>query len=384
MWTRSLLGVCALTKNYTELEYLESTGSQYIDTGYTINTSIDEVEIEIQGITTTVYKWFFGEHDSNARFGLGSGDGTNRRNMAYGPTTYKVSDVQLYDTKHTFISNSQGCFLDGTKICDFTSFSSTSTIYLFNLNLNNQSSYMSGARIWKYTHKRNGKLIRDLVAAVDKNGVVCMYCKASKQFLYNLGSDVFIGGPKAGDVPEGCVRLNYIESTGTQWIDTGIKLTSNHSVELDYQLTETTQYRKGLFGILTSDASVRFGSILSPSNAYLEHGYGAGNIYYQTGLPDTQRHVIRQENNLVYFDDILIYTFNFAKFTSNISAPLCNFTYTNYAPAKARYFYSRWWNGNTIVREFIPCLDPNGVVCMYDKISGTFFYNKGTGTFIAG
>ena len=53
---------------------------------------------------------------------------------------------------------------------------------------------MSGARIWKYTHKRNGKLIRDLVAALDENGVVCMYDKISGTFFYNKGTGTFIAG----------------------------------------------------------------------------------------------------------------------------------------------------------------------------------------------
>ena len=36
------------------------------------------------------------------------------------------------------------------------------------------------------------------------------------------------------------------------------------------------------------------------------------------------------------------------------------------------------------VRDFVPVLDLDNVPCLYDKVSGKFFYNAGTGQFIAG
>lgn len=179
-------------------------------------------------------------------------------------------------------------------------------------------------------------------------------------------------------------ELLYLESTGTQWIDTGVILSNNHSVEIDYQLTVDKQYRTGLFGNLTTKATARYGTIFSPSNAYMEYGYGAGNIYYQMGVPDTDRHLLKQEKNKVYVDGALIYTFAEATFTIGSSAPLGNFGYTKYTPAKARYYGSRWWDCDNLVRDFIPVLDIDDVPCMYDKVSGELFYNRGAGKFLYG
>ena len=36
------------------------------------------------------------------------------------------------------------------------------------------------------------------------------------------------------DLPEGYQEVEYIESTGAQYINTGVKLSSNHSVEIDF------------------------------------------------------------------------------------------------------------------------------------------------------
>ena len=84
-------------------------------------------------------------------------------------------------------------------------------------------------------------------------------------------------------------ELEYIESTGTQWINTGVKLTSNHSVEIDYQFASIPKIgdRKGLFGGLESNTG-RYGSLVSPTTQKMEYGYGTGNTYYQTTIPDSE------------------------------------------------------------------------------------------------
>lgn len=57
-----------------------------------------------------------------------------------------------------------------------------------------------------------------------------------------------------------------------------------------------------------------------------------------------------------------------------------NGTFQGYGGAR---IYSCWIEVNgVLVRDFIPVLDWNDVPCMYDKVSGEFFYNKGTGKFL--
>lgn len=178
---------------YKEVEYIESTGTQWIDTGLTINTATDEVEFVFQNTEPTVYKWIMGEHDNGARFGLGSGDGVNKRNVAYGASTYKVNDTAQYDTQHIFTSNSNGVFLDGVSVKAFNSFKSTSTIYLFNLNLSSTGDYRGRAKVWSYTHKRNGELICELIPCYRiADNVTGMYDTVSKTFFTNKGTGEFL------------------------------------------------------------------------------------------------------------------------------------------------------------------------------------------------
>lgn len=183
-----------LPAEYQEVAYLEGTGTQWIDTGVTINTSTDEVEFVFQNTESVVYKWFFGEHDNNARFGLGSGDGVDKRNVAYGSNTYKVTDAQLYNSQHSFSANANGVYLDDSKVAGFVSFASSSTVYLFNLNLSS-GNYVAAAKVWSYRHTRNGVSIRDLVPCYRKSdNKPGMFDLVTNEFFTNNGTGEFLYG----------------------------------------------------------------------------------------------------------------------------------------------------------------------------------------------
>ena len=171
-----------IDNEYESIEYLESTGKEFIDTEMTINTSTDTVECVYQSIDDVKYKWIFGEHDTNARFGVGTGDGTGQRNVAYGTGTAKVGDSYIFNSAHTFLADTTGVYIDGNRITSYKSFSSTSTIYLFNLNLNG-NDYCNKARIWSYKHYRNGELVREMIPVKRLlDGEAGLYDKANKMF----------------------------------------------------------------------------------------------------------------------------------------------------------------------------------------------------------
>lgn len=44
-------------------------------------------------------------------------------------------------------------------------------------------------------------------------------------------------------------------------------------------------------------------------------------------------------------------------------------------------YYCKIWQGDTLVRDFVPVLDTEGVACLYDNVSKEYFYNSGSGEF---
>ena len=78
----------------------------------------------------------------------------------------------------------------------------------------------------------NGVLVRDLIPVKDENNVGYMYDKLHNTLYGNLGTGDFIVGNekklyktnmvKTALVPAGYTRVKYLESSGVQYIDTGI------------------------------------------------------------------------------------------------------------------------------------------------------------------
>ena len=51
---------------------------------------------------------------------------------------------------------------------------------------------------------------------------------------------------------------------------------------------------------------------------------------------------------------------------------------------QGKFYYFQIYDNDVLVRDFIPVLDANGTPYMFDKVEGKFYYNTGTGDFIAG
>lgn len=380
---------------YCEVEYLENTDKQYINTGL-LSTAQSKIDIVFGfsnmasgaanncavfgGRSNTVYTvntfTFFKlasanpqnfRFDYNGQRAIGSASNMTWDTASKYRFTYNGSRAEV-----TNITTSES---DGMNLEPGSSYTET-PITLFGVNTRGAVGQNMLGRIYKCRYT-DGTTTLDLIPVLDWNMRPAMYDKISGQFFYNAnttGSDFSYGRE--------IHYVDYLESTGTQYIDTGIYLTNNYSVEIDYQLTQATQSRAGLFGGLKSGTGTgRYGALLSPSNNALEAGYGSSNTYYQFGLPDTNRHVMKQEKNLLYFDGTMVNPFAVSTFTMGITAFLGNFNYTDYTPALAKYYSSKWWDNDTLVRDYHPAIDENGVGFMFDKVTHTVFLNAGTGAF---
>ena len=387
------------------VEYLESTGTQWIDTGVggdlTTELTCEAAIVQagnasvtnIMGNNVTSSRAITINMSANvtnpspSRIRFGDTDNTTDAGAINLNTFYKYST----NKNELTVRDSSGTVLNTYPLNATTAFTTNGNILIYKLG-DTSTQYIGSIKVKSATIKNNGVLVRDFIPCKDENNVGFMFDKVSGTCYLNAGTGSFTYGDEvyssklrlikdAKELPDGYKRVEYLESTGTQYINTGIKLDNNSSVELDYQLTQAVQNRKGLFGGLDTGGSKRFGALLSPSNNQLEGGYGSGNEFYQLGLPDTNRHVIKQEKNLLYFDSSLVYTFNTATFTQSFNAPLGNFNYTNYNPASAKYYRSKWWDNGVLVRSFIPVRDENNVGYMFDEVTGQLFGNAGSGSF---
>lgn len=186
----------------------------------------------------------------------------------------------------------------------------------------------------------------------------------------------------------GYTRLEYIESTGTQYINTNVIPTDNTEIEMKYSVTEIMNV--GPHILSATNWFFPFPRAYNGSNVFYCNRCGSSESYNTinlVGKPNTIYTVKAFPSNKVIIDNVE-YGNVVAGMNSN-TTPLYMFTYggdvgNSLYTGKVRVYYCKIWESGELVRDFIPVLDENNVPCMYDKVTETYFYNQGTGSFVAG
>lgn len=217
----------ALPSGYTELEYLESSGTQYID----INEPVwffEIVEIDAEFTDAQRNSVLFGVYNTDTHFnyevGISYWDNTTNFAFVYddGTGTRKGSTGAYASGRHVFrtaIENDRFCFYvdniqQGPSIgrtADVTS--STASGYLFADNFvsgqTNNPISKAKAKIYEFTLKNTaGFVFRHMVPAQrNSDGVLGMYDTRNSVFYTNAGTGEFtapgIAPPSSLTVPSG-------------------------------------------------------------------------------------------------------------------------------------------------------------------------------------
>lgn len=181
-------------------------------------------------------------------------------------------------------------------------------------------------------------------------------------------------------LPEGYIQLNYIQSTGTQYIDTGLIETADMTVSCHFDVdTVASDY---LFGSQQNSSNLSYNGIFK--NNMLEYNYNeigftaANSIELAEEIIDSTNHItingVSHAAAIGTPQNVSMLIFGIRRNTGAMRP--------YGGQAKLRYFKIK--KGENTVRDFIPCKDPDGTVGLYDTVHETFYTNAGTGTFVAG
>lgn len=191
-------------------------------------------------------------------------------------------------------------------------------------------------------------------------------------------------------LPIGYKECKYIESTGTQYIDTGVKGNSEIKIDIILEITNTKQ-TQFFFGSRQSVSAQAF-CFLSTSGTNNPWGFRSDfnnkfgqfqteKISNMTGYP--LFHVIKNKNVTTIENNEYINNISYSNFTSNYNIYIftvnTNNTTSNFSYMKLYSF--KVFKNDILIQNLIPCLDNNATPCLYDLVSKTTFYNVGTGTF---
>jgi hypothetical protein len=153
----------------------------------------------------------------------------------------------------------------------------------------------------------------------------------------------------------------YIESTGTQYIDTGIVVKTGYKVVIDFQLTKE-QRNKAVFGVVNGNNWENAFQCVIIDEFDERFGF---DVSQKSLLERTTAYGLATRD---YTNTAYLFGRNWEGFEDCVAMRLFNFTITN--------------EKSELIQWLIPAIDKDGVICLYDKVTKTYFYNQGTGEFI--
>ena len=367
------------------LDYIESTGTQYIDTGIEA-TSITRFVIkgtcetngysnaQLLGTQNNSASTFFGSRYMSST-GIKSWYCKNAESVSIGnPTNLSIIDCTIesrnsqYGTLTDLVDGSVNEFVNFTDDWGFTS----GNLLLFGGISDRISPNATCHSLQLYT--ANG-LVRDLRPCLHpKTLKVCMYDMVAKKYFYNKGAGSFVAGNKIKFV-------DYISFDGESWIDVEYIPSSNTRVVGKFSITafkgNGANYIFGVFGD-NANYGLNIGSnrqILNiPWASALAVAMNNPNNFNQIYSFDISK-------NGAYLDGIL-----------KLGASQLSATFT-----ATKSFFVGWANGTstdklignvypmqmyeneTLVKDLRPCII-NDVIGLYDMVAGKFHTNIGTGT----
>ena len=379
---------------YNQLYYLESSGSQFITLGFKATQN-----------TRVVCRFQIPESyqiGSDVNYIIGNGgsvrlaftSSSNGKFMAYygagssyviQPADYNIHEIEI---------NKNKVYFDGTLVKEFDpeEYTASYNFYLFG-NRNSSTAYGYGdVRIFSFQVYENDVLFMDVIPVERKSdGKTGAFDKKNLVFYpVNQENNLILGDMITLEASYDLAKksydsdpyepVEYIESHGTEYIDTGILLNNNSRVVCDFSMEDYTS-RQYIFG----------GRYTSSSNAFAFTAYtgtwcGVG--YYSTYdayLPIDLHtvHRIDLNKNVATLDGTVINTAEERTFTAGNTMMLFGIkATTSNMVGHSRIYRCTVYNNGVLLADFVPVRrKSDGVLGMYDTVGVRFLTNSGTGEF---
>lgn len=416
--------VQVLPDGYTQIEYVQSDGgAHWIDTGFKPNQNTGIIaKFQLLSSTANQTPIYARTAMNVAAFGVFI-DASSKWTADYGTkrftgTTSAQSLINLNFNKNVVKFN------DESYTFDTQTFQSNSNLTIFGRNTGGTVQYTAKMKLYSCEIYDNGTLIRNFIPCKNSSGTIGLYDIVNSQFYTNVGTGgVFTAGPEvpkstgvsinylgsnkvvdiddvqlqelskdtewifqfvpAPKLPSGYTELEYIQSSGTQYIDTGFKPNQDSRVVTKFDMIQTDTAWRKLWGSGSGSYDLDF-ALLNAGTTKLQSYYGT-KTNNTVPITDMSLNVDANKNIWKYSGETI--TFDKNNFTCAYSMYIFNVNKDNspaYLPGMMKLYLFKIYDNDVLVRDFIPCKNPSGTIGLYDSVNNQFYQNAGSGTFIAG
>ena len=387
--TPVMKGRSRVPSGFTEVEWIQSSGTQYIDTGAIFSNGVRaETKINLTSITSSSKKApIFGAHnasepygrdylsiDSSKNFEIGGGAGYRyfKNNTIATNVDYEVEASNIPGQESLVVNGelykSTGGAAYATPFTDLS-------LYLFRVNTTNDQWFENASmklyymKMYDYTNV----LVRDYIPCKNPSGTVG---------LYDLVGGEFYTTPPAAALPAGYTQVEYLQSTGTQYIDVGFKPNQDTRAILDVN-SALVSGPVWLFGARTSASSKAYNFLCYGSKYRSDYN---DNSSTSLTINPSGRFTIDKDKNVTKINGSTASTITYGAFRceynlflfSNNNAGAAN------SGASISIYSCKIYDNGVLVRDMVPARNSSGTLGMYDLVGGTFYTNAGSGTFTAG
>ena len=186
-------------------------------------------------------------------------------------------------------------------------------------------------------------------------------------------------------------EVEYIQSSGTQYIDTGVVATSGFEIDIKINIDTVTGSWAPILAAHELSAPYKRNFIAYTSSKKME--IDAGDKITQTSVTLTGDDVIKASN----VENNFYLNVNGTNYTPTVTTAASNLAYSgrtmhllhsngyDFGYTSGKVYYCKITVDGTLVRNFVPCYrKSDNIVGLYDLVNGVFYTNAGTGNFAKG
>lgn len=372
--------------NYKFLEYIQSSGTQYINTGFKPNQDTSVImDIELSNSNTQA---LFGARTSTTsktfcNFWITAGYYRIHYNDNYvklenSPTDPTIRRIIKHEKNTLTIANA-------STSRPYAAFQCAYNLALLAVNGAGTISYQSSAKLYSCQIYDNEVIIRDFHPAKRlSDNAVGLYDSINNVFYANAGTGTFTAGPELSI--ENFYACDYIESTGTQYIDTGFKHNQNTRVVMSAQLISPASSNWWLFGGRTSNYEYRHDIFYYGSSTKLlmtdYNSSSTNRTGFSTVNPSDKLFIDYNKNVCTINNEVVTHTAETFQCNYNLYLLAINTAGSASGYACAKLYSCQIYDNNALTRNYIPfCNEDLSLVGLYDSVTDSYFMNSGTGSF---
>ena len=381
----------SLPIGYKRLEYIQSSRTQYIKSGFVPSCEKMRVVVDFMYCTGYAGTTLFGAQTSSFTFPITA---YNAPQFCVGASADLLPQTTSANVRYLLDVKAE----NGTVYVDINGTTSSSAysgslektlpVSLFGNNVNGSTTQLCPARMYSFKIYDNDILVRDFQPCINASGEVGLYDLVGQQFYGNAGTGTFTAGPViaiAADESE-IKKLKYIQSSGTQYINSGFVPSQNTRVVMECMALSLSSNGSFPFGTRESYIKNAFEVALTTTQTFYNYGtkYQFANFSYVL-----ERMTIAANKNVCTFSaqsGTVSITLDAATFTAPTSLIIgsaydAGSIYTGKSAWNGYIYSCQIYDNGTLVRDFVPCINASGEVGLYDLVGKQFYGNAGTGVF---